>query len=330
MSDGGGARVLLDLNYDCLELIMAHVAWGADRPPPPAVSEEENPRAAHAGSSNASPTTSDAAALAHPAAACACLRRAALAILARCSAVDLTPPRVCAAILLCRSGRRPSPDELGRAAPLVAALLARATGAATVDLAGGHAYVTDATLDALVAGRRAAPAAGAGRGAAALEGLRIDHCAWLSAAGLARLAAGAPRLRSLSAAGVPAAGEPGALAGLSALAHLDLSWVRGAGVAAPLHHGLVTARLRGCEAVGDAALRALLPAPGLRHLDIAFTAVTDAGLLAIAAGCPALVSLTVANSERCDEVWSLGYWSATGLRRFRTAAPGVTVELVSS
>ena len=77
----------------------------------------------------------------------------------------------------------------------------------------------------------------------------------------------------------------------------------------------------------------MLPAiisPALRHLDLAFTSVSDAGLAAVAAGAPALKTLVVANSERTDCVWSLGFFSAGGLRRFRAAAPGVEVVLVAS
>lgn len=300
MSDSDERPTLLtDLNFDCLELIMAHVAKA-----------EQSPRTAA--------STDDAAALAHPAATCTALRAAAHAILARCKTIDLTPPRVCAAIL-CSS--RPSPADLAAASPTVVALLGHAQSAVSVDLGRGHAYVTDAALDAL---------ASSGSAAGTLESLRIDHCTRLTAAGLARLAAAAPGLRSLYAAGVPAAGEPGALAGFTALADVDVSWVRGPGAPAPLHRGLSTARLRGCEALGDAALPALLPAPGLTHLDIAFTAISDAGLVAIARGCPSLVSLTVANSERCDEIWSTGFFSLGGLRRFRAAAPRVEVVLVSS
>jgi hypothetical protein len=296
---------LHDLPFDCLELIMAHVAWGADRP-----RTSSSPHAAEGGG---------AAALAHPAAVCTALRAAAFSILARCTHVNLTPPAICASILCTK---RPSPDQLAGAAPTVTALLTHATSALAVDLSRGHAYVSDSTLDALAA----ASCSSAGR----LTSLRLDHCTRVTSAGLAHLAAATPNLASLSVAGVPAAGEPGALAGFTALTDLDVSWVRGPGAAAPLHRGLATARLRGCEAVGDAALPSLVPAPSLAHLDIAFTSVSDAGLAAIAAGCPALRTLTIANSERCDEIWSTGFYSAGGLRRFRAAAPGVEVVLVSS
>jgi hypothetical protein len=166
MSDANQSPPLLlhDLPYDVLELIMANVAWGSPSAPPP-------------------PTPTDAAALAHPAAACTALRAAAHAVLARCTHIDLTPQRVCTSILCCS---RPGPAALEAAAPTVAAVLSRTPAATAVDLGGGHAYVTDAVLDAL------GDAAAAGR--RQLTSVRLDYCVRLTAPALARLAAAAPGL----------------------------------------------------------------------------------------------------------------------------------------
>jgi len=319
--------LLTSLPLDCLEEICRALARGDD-----------------------AASFSDPAALAHAAAACSPLRAAAHAALGRLKFLDLTPPRICAIIPRRTSSssspststrRPPTPAELGAAGPLVAALLARCTAAVAVDLSRGHAYVSDGTLAALAA------AAGP-----SLRSVRAAHCARLTPAGTAALSAGAPGLRELSLAAVPAAGEPGALAGF-ALEELDVAWVRGFGkgggggggggaaaaspstpthptAGGPLCPGLLArASLRGCEGVDDALLPAIL-SPALTFLDLAFTAVSDAGLAAVAAGAPRLRTLVVANSEKSDNLWSYGFYSAGGLRRFRAAAPQVEVVLVAS
>ena len=178
-----------DLPLDCLEEVCLALARGG-------------------GPHASSPLLSDPAALAHAAAACASLRSAAHCALGRLTHLDLTPARVCAIIprpaaSTSTSARRPpTPAELAAAAPLVTALITRCTRAVAVDLSRGHAYVHDATLEAL-----------AGAAGPTLRSVRAAHCSNLTPAGLAALSAAAPGLTTLSLASVPAAGAPGALAG---------------------------------------------------------------------------------------------------------------------
>ena len=307
--DSRPVLTLADLPLDCLEAVCLCLCREGGNAIGPSTSSNSNP-----------------AALAHLATTCSALRAAAASALARLTHLDLTPPRIVALIPRPTRGtltRPPTPAELGAATPLIAALLSKCTAAASVDLSRGFGYVSDATLDAL-----------GGAAEASLRTLRLSHCTRLTAPALARLAAAAPFLAALSLAAVPAAGEMGALDGFTALEDLDVAWVRsfgGGSTASPssLRLTLTRAALRGCEGVGDAALATLL-SPALTHLDLAFTAVSDAGLAAVAAGAPSLRTLVVANSERCDEIWSTGFYSAGGLRRFRAAAPGVTVVLVAS
>ena len=182
-----------------------------------------------------------------------------------------------------------------------------------------HAYVDDALLAALA---RACPRLGAAA---------LDYCARVTSDGLAAFGRAAPGITRLSARSLPAAAGPGALACFPRLTSLDVSWVRAfdpATCLGPARLGqLAWAGLRGCERVGDADLASL--APALAHLDLAFTAVTDAGLAALAAGAaPGLATLTIAAREW--QLWSCGAHSDAGLARFRAARPATAVVLVSS
>jgi hypothetical protein len=65
----------------------------------------------------------------------------------------------------------------------------------------------------------------------------------------------------------------------------------------------------------------------MQALDLAFTLVTDRGLLQLAAGAPALVELTVARSH--SNVWTSGLWTSAGLEALQRARPELLARLVS-
>jgi hypothetical protein len=72
------------------------------------------------------------------------------------------------------------------------------------------------------------------------------------------------------------------------------------------------------------------PRAGLRSvqtLDLAFTRVTDAGLLRLASAAPALRELTVARSH--SNVWTSGLWTDAGLAALQRARPELAARLVS-
>jgi hypothetical protein len=81
-------------------------------------------------------------------------------------------------------------------------------------------------------------------------------------------------------------------------------------------------RLRRLHAVG---LRQG-PEPELEELDLAYTQLGDTGLMALAAVCPRLRQLAVAQNE--GNLWATGMWTEAGLREFSRLRPEVRLEVV--
>lgn len=143
---------------------------------------------------------------------------------------------------------------------------------------------------------------------------------------LQALAEGAPGLRCLSLRRCGGLCSVAALARLTQLEDLDLSYCAHASVAALAGSRGVLRRLclHGCEGVGDEVCGQL---PLVEELVVAFTAVTDKGLAALAAGSPRLRTLVLA--KRSFNMWQTGLWTDAGLAAFKAAAPRVKVVLIS-
>ncbi|KAL4437813.1 hypothetical protein ABPG77_005725 [Micractinium sp. CCAP 211/92] len=154
----------------------------------------------------------------------------------------------------------------------------------------------------------------------------LDFCGGVTTAGLQALAEGVPGLRCLSLRRCNGLGSVAFLGRLSRLEDLDLSYC-GQGSAAALagsRHVLRRLCLHGCEGVGDGICGQL---PLIEELVVAFTAVTDKGLAALAAGSPHLRTLVLA--KRSFNMWQTGLWTDEGLAAFKAAAPRAKVVLIS-
>ncbi|GLC37837.1 hypothetical protein PLESTB_001481700 [Pleodorina starrii] len=200
------------------------------------------------------------------------------------------------------------------------ALLPRLQSLTELDLSGSFRDVDDDVLAAVAA-------------SSALTSLSLRSCTRITAAGIAALGGGGLRnLQVLSLHSVRHIDDLAALAGLPSLRDLDLSWCLHVRThALPPLHRLHRLLLRGCELVDDSLCAGFDsdgsgPLPELVDLDLAYTRLGDGGLLALAASCPRLRRLAVAQSEA--NLWSTGMWTEAGLREFARRRPEVRLELV--
>ncbi|KAL4419695.1 hypothetical protein ABPG75_006793 [Micractinium tetrahymenae] len=196
-------------------------------------------------------------------------------------------------------------------------LLRRCAALERLSLAGLHRIASDELLRTVAAS------------CPRLQELVLDFCGGVTRAGLEHVQAlveGAPGLRCLSLRRCAGLGSVAALARLSRLEDLDLSYcARGSAAALAGSRGVLRRLcLHGCEGVGDEVCGQL---PLVEELVVAFTAVTDKGLAALAAGSPQLRTLVLA--KRSYNMWQTGLWTDEGLAAFKAAAPRAKVVLIS-
>ncbi|GIL71008.1 hypothetical protein Vretifemale_1651 [Volvox reticuliferus] len=116
---------------------------------------------------------------------------------------------------------------------------------------------------------------------------------------------------------------------MTSLRDLDLSWcICLQPRMMPNLHRLHRLLLRGCEQVDDSLCTALCEGsePELQELDVAYTRLSDDGLRTLAARCPALRKLAVAQNK--DNLWSIGNWTEAGLCEFTRLRPDVQLVAI--
>lgn len=194
------------------------------------------------------------------------------------------------------------------------ALLARCTGLQRLSLAGLHTVASDQLLAVVAASCRE------------LWDVELDFCSGVTDAGLAELVQGAPRLRRLSLRNCQGLHSAAVLGQLSRLEELDLTWCKHVEAEALAGSAGTLRRLclHGCEVLGDEVCGRL---PLVEELVLAFTAVTDEGLAALAAASPRLRILVL--GARSFNLWQTGRWTDGGLAAFKAAAPQAKVILVA-
>lgn len=65
--------------------------------------------------------------------------------------------------------------------------------------------------------------------------------------------------------------------------------------------------------------------PSLQEIDLAFTPVGDAGLLALARTSPQLKVLRLSPSEAGGNLWSVGTWGAQSVVEIKRLLPALSV-----
>ncbi|GLI59197.1 hypothetical protein VaNZ11_001032 [Volvox africanus] len=231
-------------------------------------------------------------------AACACtgLRRAALASLAMST-------RMC------------PPVRNGKAALI--ALLPRLHNLTDLDLSNRFRDVDDEVLTAMV-------------GMSTLTSLSLRSCEQVTMSGLAALGGGRLlNLRVLSLHSLRGMIDLAPLTTIPSLRDVDLSWcIYLQPRVMPNLHRLHRLLLRGCEQVDDSVCTALCegPEPELRELDVAYTRLSDVGLRTLAARCPLLRTLGLAQNK--DNLWTTGNWTEAGLCEFTQLRPDVRLVAI--
>ncbi|GIL98710.1 hypothetical protein Vretimale_4084 [Volvox reticuliferus] len=231
-------------------------------------------------------------------AACVCtgFRRAALASLAL-------------------STRMRPPVRNGKAALI--ALLPRMHGLTDLDLSNRYRDVDDDVLTAMV-------------GMGNLTSLSLRSCEQVTMFGLAALGSGKLfNLRVLSLHSLGGIVNLAPLTTMTSLRDLDLSWcICLQPRMMPNLHRLHRLLLRGCEQVDDSLCTALCEGsePELQELDVAYTRLSDDGLRTLAARCPALRKLAVAQNK--DNLWSIGNCTEAGLCEFTRLRPDVQLVAI--
>jgi hypothetical protein len=241
-------------------------------------------------------------------------------------------------------------------------LLSCMHGLEELDLSGAHAWVRDDGGVAVAAAIADAPFA------ANLRGLKLDHCERFGSAGAERLLVRAlgdegdldspraprlPRLRELSLRSCRGLDSLALLGTLPSLERLDCAWcpkadaacfagagppaLRQDGVYGGAHRGqrkgqprppprLRYLDLSGVEGMHDSCVAGLPRA--LTELRLAATAVSDAGLSAIAERLPELRRLVL--PRPAGNLWASGSWTEGGLAELRRRRPDLQVELASA